>query len=159
MSKHRVKVFFDANIIIQAGKPPGGPLISRVADLVNAGLIKVLTTDLTVAEVAKKHADNDYEVIKEVGRPHFRKIMSEHLGISLPNINKAELKLSISKKYSELVAAMFAHLKAKTLAIDDIKPSKVFTAYTEKSGFFTGEGKRDQFPDAFIFECLKTEAT
>ena len=159
MPKHRPKVFFDANVVIQAGKPPGGPLISRVADLANAGLIKVLTTDLTLAEVAKKHTENDYEVIKEVGRPHFRKIMSEHLGISLPDIHKAELRASISKKYAELVSAMFTYLKAKTLVIDDIKPSKVFAAYTEKSGFFTGEGKRDQFPDAFIFECLKAEAS
>lgn len=159
MSRHQPKVFLDANVVIQAGKPPGGPLISRVTDLVNAGLIKVLTTDLTIAEVAKKHTENDYEVIKEVGRPHFRKIVSEHIGINLPEIHKAELRASISQKYGELVAAMFTNLKAKTLVIDDIKPSKVFAAYAEKSGFFSGEGKRDQFPDAFIFECLKAEVS
>jgi hypothetical protein len=159
MPKIRPKVFLDANVVIQGGKPPGGPLISRVADLVNAGLIKVLTTDLTVAEVAKKHAENDYEVIKEVGRPHFRNLVKEHLGIDLPNIHKAELRASISKRYTELVEAMFTYLRAKTLGIDNVKPSKIFVAYTERSGFFTGEGKKDQFPDAFIFECLKAEAS
>lgn len=37
-------------------------------------------------------------------------------------------------------------------------PSKVFAAYAAGDGFFTGEGKKDQFPDAFIFEC-KAEAS
>lgn len=46
-------VFLDANIVIRAGKPPGGPEIDRVGDLVDAGLVKILTTDLTVTEVAK----------------------------------------------------------------------------------------------------------
>ena len=54
---------------------------------------------------------------------------------------------------------MFKRLKAKTLAIDDVKPSVVFTAYAEESGFFSGDGKKHQFPDAFIFECLKAEAS
>lgn len=40
------KVFLDANVVIGAGKPPGGPEIARIVDLVEAGLISVLTTDL-----------------------------------------------------------------------------------------------------------------
>lgn len=53
---------------------------------------------------------------------------------------------------------MFDALKAKTLSIDDVKPSVVLDAYTNKLGLFTGEGKKDQFPDAFIFERIKAEA-
>jgi hypothetical protein len=159
MSSSKQKVFLDANVVIQAGKPPGGPIMSRVADLVNAGIIKVLTTDLTVTEVAKKHTENDYEVIKEVGRSHFRKIVNEHTGSILPDLSKAKLKETISTKYHKQVATMFDSLKSKYLSIDHIKPSTVFTAYTEGSGFFTGEGKKDQFPDAFIFECLKAETS
>jgi hypothetical protein len=52
------RIFLDANVVIAAGKPPGGPEISRVVDLVEAKLINVLTTDLTVTEVAKRHAEN-----------------------------------------------------------------------------------------------------
>src|SRR5689334_15134026 len=73
-------VFLDANVIIQTGKPPGGPIMSRVADLVRADLIEVLTTDLTVTEVVKKHVENDYEAIKAIGRRHFRNLVGEHLG-------------------------------------------------------------------------------
>jgi hypothetical protein len=49
-------VSLDANVVIRAGKPPGEPLIPRIADLANAGYVKVVTTDLTKIEIAKKHA-------------------------------------------------------------------------------------------------------
>ena len=133
--------------------------MTRIADLVEAELIEFLSTDLTISEVAKKHTENDYEVIRDVGRLHFRKLVTEHVGITLPEMSKAELRASISKKFTEQVAAMFKVLKAKTLAIDDVKPSTVFAAYSEGNGFFSVEGKKDQFPDAFIFECLKAEAS
>jgi len=45
------------------------------------------------------------------------------------------------------------------LLIDAIKPSEVFSSYTHKNGFFSGEGKKDQFSDAFIFECIKKETS
>lgn len=153
------KVFLDANTVIQVGKPPGGPILGRVKDLVKAGFITVLTTDLTCAEVAKKHAENDYEVIKEVGRPHFRRIAEEVVGIKLPDTTKAELKAKLAEAYGQSTAEMFKQLGCKTLAIDSVKPSIVFSAYSAGEGFFTGEGKKDQFPDAFIFECLKAEAS
>jgi len=153
------KVFLDANVVIAAGKPPGGPILARVADLVEADLVAVLTTDLTITEVAKKHAENDYEVIKEVGRAHFRRIVEEVVGTALPEITKAQMKVKLAAAYDTSTKAMFKALGAKTLAIDDIKPSSIFAAYAAGEGFFTGEGKKDQFPDAFIFECLKAEAS
>lgn len=149
MKKKPQKVFLDANLVIQTGKPPGGPLIERVRDLVEAGIISVLTTDLTITEIAKKHADNDYQVIKEVGRPHFRKTVEAIVGSTLPDISKADLRAKISAVYKESTRAMFTGLKASVLKIDDVKPSAVFIAYSERTGFFL-EGKKDQFPDAFI---------
>lgn len=159
MPKSQPQVFLDANIVIRAGKPPGGPEIERVGDLVEAGLIRVLTTNLTVTEVSKKHAINDYDVIKEVGRPHFRRIVEETLSAALPAVTKSEIKAALDKKYADATSAMFKSLKAKVLEIDAIKPSAVFASYAAGSGFFSGEGKKDQFPDAFTFECLKAVAT
>lgn len=153
------KVFLDANVVIQAGKPPGGPILARVKDLVEADFITVLTTDLTRTEVAKKHTENDYKVIKEVGRPHFRKIVEEVLGTKLADTTKAELKAKLAEAYDQSTKAMFKRLGAMTLAIDSVKPSIVFSAHAAGDGFFTGQGKKDQFPDAFIFECLKGEAS
>ncbi|MEI5679527.1 MULTISPECIES: PIN domain-containing protein [unclassified Mesorhizobium] len=154
-----MKVFIDANLIIQTGKPPGGPLFSRVIDLVNAGYVTVVTTDLTISEVAKKHTLNDFEVVKEVGRPHFRKLLHELFNVDLPDFGKDDIREMLSKKYLAETEKMFAALKAKILTIDDIKPSVVFNSYSAAKGFFAGESKRDQFPDAFIFECLKAEGT
>jgi hypothetical protein len=153
------KVFLDANVVIQARKPPGGPILDRVKDLVEANLITVLTTDLTITEVAKQHAQNDYEIIKEVGRPHFRKIVEEVLGTKLPDTTKPELMTKLAEAYEQSTKAMFNGLRAKMLSIDSIKPSVVFSAYARSQGFFSGDGKKDQFPDAFLFECLKSEAS
>lgn len=153
------KVFLDANILISAGKPPGGLLVDRLIDLVRTRLIEVLTTDLTMAEIAKKHVENDLTVIKEISRSHFRSLTKEFTGVKLPDIKKAELRSRILEKHKAGVAEMFNRLGAKVIPIDDVSPSVVFGAYTDGTGFFGGEGKRDQFPDAFIYEALKSKAT
>jgi len=153
------KVFLDANIVIRTGKPPGGPEFERIVDLVDAEIISILSTDLTIAEVAKKHTDNDYKVVKEIGRPHFRKLVEEIVGANIPDITKTALREKIRANYSYTVAEMFEMLDAQILSIDDIKPSVVFNNYATGSGFFTDEGKKDQFPDAFIFECLNMVAS
>ncbi len=159
MPKIKPQIFLDANIVIRGGKPPGGPEIERVRDLVDAGIVRILTTDLTIAEVSKKHSANDFDVIKEIGRPHFRRIVEDALGAKLPTVTKLEIKDVLDKQYFDSTSKLFKSLKAKVLRIDDVKPSAVFASYTMGSGFFSGDGKKDQFPDAFIFECLKAAAT
>lgn len=144
--------------MIQAGKPPGGPIIERIRGLVEADLVEVLTTDLTITEVYKKHANNDYDVIKEIARPHFRKIVEETVGSKISSSSKQEIKDKLLKKYEKSTKKMFKALRARVLSIDDVKPSVVFEAYAAESGFFASEGKKSQFPDAFIFECLKAIA-
>ena len=158
MPKNKSQVFLDANIVIRGGKPPGGPEIERVGDLVDAGLIRVLTTDLTIAEVSKKHSANDFDIIKEVGRPHFRRIVKDVLGSKLPTVTKSEIKAALDEQYAVSTSKMFKSLKAKVLKIDGVKPSVVFESYAVGNGFFSKDGKKDQFPDAFIFERLKAVA-
>ena len=154
-----MKVFLDANVVIRAGKPPGGPILDRLTGLVDAGIVTVLTTDLTCQEVAKKHAENDYKVIKEVGHPHFRNVVKLILDADLPDITKADLKAKLFDTYGQSTRSMFERLDSKMLSIDNIKPSTVFSDYAANKGFFTYDSKKDQFPDAFIFECLKAEAS
>ncbi len=159
MSPKVKSVFLDANIVIKAGKPPGGLEIDRIGDLVDAGLVKILTTDLTVTEVAKKHADNDYNVVKEIARPHFRRIVEDVVGTKIDEISKTKIKEVLREKYNDSVSEMFNRIKADRLAIDSVKPTSVFNSYSDGSGFFSGDGKKDQFPDAFIFECIKQFAS
>ena len=152
-------IFLDANVVIRAGKPPGGPLIPRVADLVDVGYVKVVTTDLTRMEIAKKHAGNDFEVLGELTKRRVRDLANEILGVKLPELSPADLHRKLIEKYQASVEEMFRSLRAETLSIDSVKPSVVFDAYARKAGLFNGDAKKDQFPDAFIFEVLKVAAT
>jgi len=152
------QVFLDANILIAVGKPPGGPEIARVAELVDAKMISVLTTDLTVMEVAKKHADNDLKEVKEFARAHVHSILQKITETILPVLTKEEMRERLLAGYRSETDKMFKRLGAKVLSIDDVAPSSIFNDYTRATGFFSGEGKKDQFPDAFIFERIKAEA-
>ncbi len=155
MTRAVPKVFFDANILIAAGKPPGGPEMTRVVDLVDAGMIVVLTTDLTITEVAKKHAENDFQLIKDITKPHVRRAIENATQTAIPAFTKEQVRARLMEKYSAAISAMFERLKSTTLSIDDVPASRVFDAYARSEGFFSGDSKRDQFPDAFIFECIK----
>src|SRR5437879_3085354 len=61
-------------------------------------------------------------------------------------------------KYQASVEEMFKSLRTEALSIDSIKPSVVFDAYARRTGLFGDDAKKDQFPDAFIFEVLKAVA-
>lgn len=152
-------VFLDANILISAGKPPGGPEITRIRNLVEAGLIQVVTTDLTIMEVAKHHANNDLKIMGDVTAPHVRKLIHQHLGVTLPDIKKGELSEKLRQEYRAEVKGMLGQLGAKPLSVDAISPSTVLDAYSSGEGFFAESGKKDQFPDAFAFEALKLVAS
>lgn len=146
-------------MLISAGKPPGGPEISRVRDLVEADLIAVLTTDLTIVEVAKHHAANDLEAMSKLAVPHFRRLVEQHTGIKLPDVEKAQLKKKIRDHYIDSTRSMMMGLKAKELSVDDVKASTVLNDYSAGEGFFGDSVKKDQFPDAFAFESLKIAAS
>ena len=156
----KMKVFLDANIVIAAGKPPGGPELTRVADLVRAERIEVLTTDLTIAEIIRRHAQNDFESIKEVCRPKFRKIVEEAIDVQIPVMDDRELKKKLYQKYRDPVMKMLKSIGVRLLKINEVKPNDVFRDYIHGRGFFASDGgKKNQFPDAFVFGCLKQEAS
>jgi hypothetical protein len=54
---------------------------------------------------------------------------------------------------------MFKEMSAQVLSIDSVAPSIVFESYSRNTGLFSGAAKKDQFPDAFIWESLKGIAT
>ena len=88
-----------------------------------------------------------------------RKLADETLGVQLPEISAADLHRKLLDKYHASVQEMFRSLQAETLSIDSVKPSVIFDAYAHKTGLFADHAKKDQFPDAFIFETLKAVAT
>ena len=151
-------VFLDANVLISAGKPPGGKIVERVRHLVEAGVAEVWSTDHTIREIAKRHAGNDLQAVKDLSKPHVAAIMSFITGLDVPAVGQEELADKLRNKYLADTAEMLKSLAATVLPIDDVEPSSVLTAYSESRGLFAG-GKKDQFPDAFIFARLKKEVT
>jgi hypothetical protein len=85
------RIFLDANVVIRAGRPPGTPLIPRITDLVDAGYVKVVTTDLTKMEIAKKHAGNDFDLMGDLTKRRIRDLADEILGVKLPALSRADL--------------------------------------------------------------------
>ena len=99
MSTNKKKVFLDANIVISAGKPPGGPELARVVDLAKAERITVLTTDLTMSEITRRHTRNHFEKIKVICQPGFRKTVEEATGTQIPEVAEAQLWGDLYKKW------------------------------------------------------------
>lgn len=154
------KVFLDTNIVLSVGKPPYGPEFTRVINLVEAEQIKILTTDLTATEVARNYAKSDFEEIKSICKPKFRKLVKDSVNIEISTTSEAELWDVLKKKYGRLVKKRFKKMGAEWLRVSDVEMNKVFSEYFNERGFFTdGSGKKYQFPDAFVFERLKIEAS
>ena len=154
------KVFLDANIVIAVGKPPYGPEFARVIDLVKTERIEILTTDLTMAEVMRHYVKRDFEEIKCICKSQFRKMVKNSVNTQVPTISEDELRNVLKKKYRSLVKKRFKKMGAKSLKVSEVKTTKVFLEYFNERGLFAdGKGKKYQFPDAFVFERLKDEAS
>ena len=77
----------------------------------------------------------------------------------LPDAEVTTLWKHLYAHYKKNVTSMFQELDAKVLTADTVTPSEVFNDRSMKQGFFADNVKKDQFPDAFVFECLKQEAS
>lgn len=155
------KVFLDANVVIENfGKSPYGSEFARVIDLIESEQIRILTTDLTVAEVIRRHVNRDFGEMKCICNPKLHNMVEETIDTEFPAITEKQLQNALRKKYRNLVEDINDKLDAKLLKIGGVKSTRVLSQYINEIGFFgNGSGKKYQFPDAFIFERLKDEAS
>ena len=154
-----IRVFFDANILIKVGAPPGNETFQRLVDLVEYGFIDVVVTDLTKLEIVRHHSKVAFDRLQPLVNPHFRRLAARHLGVELPDINETYVRYKVKCDIADGVEMMFSSLKAVVLSVNDVRPSVIFADYDQNEGFFVADNKKYQFPDAFIFECLKSVAT
>ncbi len=159
MADRPINVFFDASCFITVGTPPGNVAFQRIVDLVRHGFITVVTTDLTIAEVVRHHTRETFNELRPLVNPRFRRLAAKHFKVEIPSLDNALTRDQIRQDTTAGVQAMFQSLSAKTLDIDLVTPSVIFADYDQSEGFFYTGNKKDQFPDAFIFECLKTAAS
>lgn len=154
----RSLVFFDANIVIRWGRHPVREF-SDLKRLVDLDLVEVVTTDRTLAEVAKRHALADYQAVSQLRRKECRRVSEQFLGVRLPEFDETELRDRLFEHYRTDVHDTFGKFGCRPLTIDDVKPSTVFETYDRNTGLFGPKAKKDQFGDAFVFERLQREAT
>ena len=158
-NEQATKVFLDADVFIGLGKPPGNWLFKRLEDLVNLSLISIVTTDVTIGEVVKHHVKDSFEALGPIRDSHFREVVTDVLGIELPNKRNTEWRSYLRELYEEGIPKMFAKLNAQTIPLDCISPSVIFRDYIECSGFFDPGNKPNQFADAFVFAAITDNLT
>jgi len=50
-------------------------------------------------------------------------------------------------------------MAVKVHSIDSVKPCDIISSYTHGTGLFGVSGKKDQFPDAFVFAAVSSEVS
>lgn len=153
-------VFVDANTWIPWGYEFGKAEASVLQDLVEHGLVRVLVTDLTIAEVAKRFAKIEFDKVEPLTKTELRTAAKRHLGIELPETDRDRLRHTIFKQQLDAVtSALKNRFKVDIRGIDTVKPSAVLEDYTHGVGLFGPSAKKDQFPDAFIFAAIAAAAS
>lgn len=153
------KVFIDANHLIRFGHGLKGAEAMTLRELVKVGAIELTTTDLTIREVAKRFAKNDTEKLQEVHKADFRAKVKQYLGLEIPEISRDDLWRKAFDEHFKAISEFFRDLKAPVLRIETVSPMTVLEDYTHSRGLFSTSSKKDQFPDAFIFEALKASVS
>ena len=124
--------------------------------LVHHGFISVVTTDLTIKEVINHHTQETFNALRPLADPRFRRLAATHFSVEFPCLSNAMTRDQIRLHVTDGVRRMFQSLGARILDINVVSPSVIFEAYAQNEGLFIAQNKKSQFPDAFIFECLKT---
>src|SRR5215207_1323717 len=130
----------------------GGDTVRAIRNLVRAGKLQILTTDLTTMEIAKHFAAHDQKSLGQSLRPHVRQLIYELTDVQLPEMESTDVRERLWDCNKNATEAMLHELDAKVLSVDTVVPSSVFSDYAEGKGIFDGSSKKDQFPDAFLIK-------
>ncbi|MCP3035622.1 PIN domain-containing protein [Xanthomonas euvesicatoria] len=159
MAKPAKRIFVDANTWISWGYEFGKAEASTLEDLVEHGLVRVLVTDLTITEIAKRFTKIEFDKVEPLTKTELRTAAKRHLEIELPEMDRDKLRRAIFKQQLDAVtSALKKRFKVDVRGIDTVKPSTVLDDYTHGIGLFGPSGKKDQFPDAFIFAAIAATA-
>ena len=159
MAAQTTFVFFDASVLNQIGLAPYSAMSQRLVELVRAGFISVVTTDVTKSEVVRHHANVAFDVLKPAADERFRSLLSRQFHLKIPELSRQDLYARLKDDAVVRVERLFQDLEADTLNVDDVQPSVIFGDYDRGEGLFGAKNKKNQFPDAFIFERLKQFAS
>ena len=148
-------IFIDTSIFYKENFSFGKHKLQEISRLCFENIINLILTDVTIKEVEKKMS----ELVEEAIRAH-NKFMKE--GKILRNIEQPKYILKfegLSSQEANMALlsnlANFTSLARAVISVDTISPSEVFERYFEKSPPFGSEGKKHEFPDAFVLNALE----
>ena len=160
MSHHPKHVFVDANVWIGMGQGFKKAEASTLEELVEHGLIKVISTDLTITEVTKHFRNSDVERLEPLTKGELSKAAKQLMGIDIPVLDRETLRSTFFARHRKLVSLqMITRMKAEIRSIDSVKPNHVLSQYTEGTGLFGASAKKNQFPDAFVFAAISSDVS
>jgi len=154
------RVFVDANLWISWG--PGFPKAeaATLEQLVEDGLVKVISTDLTIMEIAKKFRNSDVERLDALTKSDLRQAAQQLLNVALPQVDKEAIRTQFFERHlGDVKQQMVKRMRAEVRSIDSVKPTDILSSYTHGTGLFGPSGKKDQFPDAFIFATISSDVS
>lgn len=153
------KVYLDWDVLLDSRMAFYTLDLQFLTNLVDAGIVEVLTTDLVMIETCTARARRDLLDIVDLASEHIRKTVKRCLGVNLPVLDRKQLWNVLEEKHRAEVSSVFTALKARQLALDETKPSMIFADYVGAEGFFDDSWHRENFANAFVFDCLKREAS
>ncbi|MEP5153973.1 PIN domain-containing protein [Planktotalea sp.] len=149
------EIYIDSNFYIQQGRDLSSPSLEQLHDLVEAGELRIFTTDHTKNEVRKKLSQNAYDALAPLTKTHVRSLAIKILQEDLPNLTSDILRKDLDAYYERVVGQVMRRLRAREVSIDTVKPSAVLNSYSKNEGVFSSGAKKNQFPDAFILAAIK----
>lgn len=156
----KTSVFIDANKLIQFGKDFSNSEALTFIGLIKSGFVDFVTTDLTIAEVAKRRTTLDMKGLDDVWKDDFKSKLSKYFEVTLPEISKEEFRAKLFEQNHEEVLKRFnVDFDAAVYSINEVEPMEVLDDYTHARGLFGESSKKDQFPDAFILASIKKLAS
>ncbi|AWH33946.1 PIN domain-containing protein [Stenotrophomonas sp. SAU14A_NAIMI4_8] len=154
------RLFVDANIWIAWGQGFAKAEATTLTELINHGLVKLVSTDLTLMEIAKRFRNNDIAALDPLIKADLKHAARQYLQLEIPGFDRDKLRVQIFNHHLQKVKlAMFSQFQAEVRSIDNVKPSHVLEQYTHGTGLFGPSGKKDQFPDAFIFAAVSGDVS
>lgn len=154
------RLFVDANIWITWGQGFAKAEATTLIELINHGLVKLVSTDLTLMEIAKRFRNNDIAALDPLIKADLKHAALQYLQLEIPGFDREKLRASIFDRHLQRVkSAMFSQFQAELRSIDSVKPSYILEQYTQGTGLFGPSGKKDQFPDAFIFTAVSSDVS
>jgi hypothetical protein len=128
-------VFLDTQVFDNHQYDLSSPYIKRLVRLVNAGLVNLFLTTVTLGEV-------EASILKALKGPPFE-------GLFTP-VSEDEIHHAMREQFHSLLTVC----RAIVLRLDGVSAENVFKSYFAQRPPFGSGGKKNEFPDAFAAAAL-----